>query len=73
MSASKRFKVTETVNAQFRFEAFNFTNTYVPNGPNTNPSSLTFGTSSVSSQNLNSPSGQSNIPRIVQMGVKVNF
>jgi hypothetical protein len=73
LSASKKFKVTETVNAQFRFEAFNFTNTYVPNGPNTNPTSTTFGTSSVSSQNPNYPSGQSNIPRVVQMGVKLNF
>jgi hypothetical protein len=73
MSASKKFKFTETLNAQFRFEAFNFTNTYVPNGPNTNPSSGTFGTSSLSSSNPNYPSGQSNIPRIVQMGVKLNF
>lgn len=73
MSASKRFKLTETVNAQFLFEAFNFTNTYVPNGPNTNPSSGTFGTSSLSSSNPNYPSGQSNIPRIVQMGAKLNF
>jgi hypothetical protein len=73
LSASKKFKFTESVNAQFRFEAFNFTNTYVPNGPNTNPSSGTFGTSSLSSSNINSPSGQSNIPRIVQMGVKLNF
>lgn len=73
LSASKRFKFTETMNAQFRFEAFNYTNTYIPNGPNTNPSSGTFGTTSVSSANLNAPSGQSNIPRIVQMGIKFNF
>jgi|GEM_PF-238723 len=73
LSASKKFKVTDTVNAQFRFEAFNFTNTYIPNGANTNPSSTNFGTSSVSSSNAAAPSGQSNIPRVVQMGVKVNF
>jgi hypothetical protein len=73
MTPSKKFKLTETMNAQFRFEAFNFTNTYVPNGPNTNPTSGTFGTSSVSSSNPTYPSGQSNIPRIVQMGVKLNF
>ncbi|HKO19535.1 MAG TPA: hypothetical protein VJU82_11680, partial [Acidobacteriaceae bacterium] len=73
LSASKKFKFTETVNAQFRFEAFNFTNTYVPNGPDTNPTSGTFGTSSVSSSNPLYPSGQSNIPRVVQMGIKVDF
>jgi hypothetical protein len=73
LSASKKFKFNETMNAQFRFEAFNFTNTYVPNGPNTNPTSTTFGTSSLSSSNPNYPSGQSNIPRVVQMGVKFNF
>lgn len=73
LSASKKFKFTESMNAQFRFEAFNFTNTYVPNGPNTNPTSTTFGTSSLSSSNPNYPSGQSNIPRVVQMGIKVNF
>ena len=73
LSASKKFKFSETLNAQFRFEAFNFTNTYIPNGPNTNPTSTTFGTSSVSSSNPTYPSGQSNIPRVVQMGVKLNF
>ena len=73
LSASKRFKLTESVDAQFRFETFNFTNTYVPNGPDTNPSNGTFGTSSTSSSNLAAPSGQSNIPRIVQLGAKINF
>lgn len=73
ISASKRFKFTDTMSARFRFEAFNFTNAYIPNGPNTNPSSETFGTVSVSSANLSAPSGQSNIPRIIQMGAKFTF
>jgi hypothetical protein len=73
LSASKRFKFTDTVNAQFRFEAFNFTNTYIPNAPDTNPSSNTFGTISTSSANLIAPSGQSNLPRTVQLGFKLNF
>ncbi|HEY4356163.1 MAG TPA: hypothetical protein VGN16_10480 [Acidobacteriaceae bacterium] len=72
-SISKRFKITDTMNAQFRFEAFNFTNTYVPNGPVNNPTSGNFGTTSASSSNLAYPNGQSNLPRIVQMGTKLNF
>lgn len=73
ISASKRFNFTDRVNAQFRFEAFNFTNTYVPNGPQNNPSNGLFGTISTSASNLNYVSGQSNIPRIVQMGFKLNY
>jgi hypothetical protein len=73
LSASKRFKFTESVNAQFRFEAFNFTNTYIPNSPDTNPGNGTFGTISTSSANLSAPNSQANIPRIVQLGFKLNF
>lgn len=70
VSASKRFNFTDSVNAQFRFEAFNATNTYIPNGPDTNPASSTFGTIS---GGTSAPNGQSNIPRIVQLGFKLNF
>lgn len=73
LSVSKRFKITDTMNAQFRFEAFNFTNTWIPNGPNMSPTSGNFGTTSASSSNLLFPNGQSNLPRIVQMGAKFNF
>ena len=73
LSASKRFNFSDRINAQFRFEAFNFTNTYVPNGPQNNPSNGLFGTISTSTSNLNYVSGQSNIPRIVQMGFKLNY
>ncbi len=70
LSASKRFKFTDTLNGQFRFEAFNFTNTYIPNAPDTNPTSGTFGTISGGTAVANS---QANIPRIVQLGMKLNF
>lgn len=72
-SISKRLKFTETVNGQFRFEAFNFTNTYIPGGPQLNPSSNQFGTLQLSTNNILYPNGQSNIPRVVQFGFKVNF
>ncbi len=64
LSLSKRFNLTERYNAQFRFEAFNVTNTAVRNGANTNPTSNQFGFVSVS---------QANIPRNVQLGLKLNF
>lgn len=70
LSVSKRFKFTETFNGQFRFETFNFTNTYIPNAADTNPASGTFGTTSGGTAVANS---QSNIPRIVQLGMKLNF
>ena len=69
-SISKRLNITESINAQFRFEAFNFTNTYVPNGPVTDPSNGSFGTVSGNTAVAN---GASNQPRIVQMGAKINF
>lgn len=64
LSLSKRFNITERYNAQFRFEAFNVTNTAIRNGPNTTPTSNQFGFINVS---------QSNIPRQVQLGFKFNF
>ncbi len=69
-SVSKRLNITEGINAQFRFEAFNFTNTYVPNGPVTDPSNGSFGTISGNTAVAN---GASNQPRVVQMGAKINF
>lgn len=73
LSASKRFKFTDTMNAQFRFEAFNFTNTYILNGPDMNPGNATFGTLSFASSKPLQPTGQSNLPRVVQLGFKFNF
>ena len=72
-SVSKRLKFTDTVNGQFRFEAFNYTNTYIPGGPQLNPSSNQFGTLQLSTSNVRYPNGQSNIPRTVQFGFKLNF
>lgn len=64
LSLSKRFNVTERYNGQFRFETFNVTNTAIRNNANTNPNSNQFGFVSIS---------QSNIPRQVQLGFKLNF
>jgi hypothetical protein len=64
ISFAKRFNLTDRMNAQFRFEAFNATNTAIRNGANTSPTSNQFGYVNVS---------QSNIPRQVQLGFKFNF
>jgi len=64
LSFSKRFNITERYNAQFRFETFNVTNTAVRGAANTNPTSNQFGFINIS---------QSNIPRQVQLGFKLNF
>jgi len=64
MSLVKRFQIIERVSADFRFEAFNVFNTVIQNQPNTDPTSTQFGFISL---------GQSNFPRQVQMGFKLNF
>lgn len=64
MSVSKRVFFTETVNFQARLEAFNVFNTPVRSGPVTDPGRTDFGTV---------PLGQSNIPRQIQIGLKLNF
>jgi hypothetical protein len=64
MSMVKRFHIVERVSADFRFEAFNVFNTVIQNQPNTDPTSTQFGFISL---------GQSNFPRQVQLGFKLNF
>ena len=64
MSINKKFYVTETVNAQFRFEMFNAFNTPIRSGPNNDPTSPNFGLI---------PNNQNNIPRQIQLGFKLNF
>ena len=64
MSIVKRFAIYERINADFRFEAFNVFNTPIRSAPNTDPTSTQFGLVSL---------GQSNYPRQVQLGFKVNF
>lgn len=64
MSLNKRFNFTETVNFQFRAEAFNIFNTPILGGPNTNPTDLNFGFVA---------SNQSNFPRNIQFGFKFNW
>jgi hypothetical protein len=64
MSLNKKVYFTESLNFQFRFEAFNVFNTPVRSGPVTDPTRADFGTV---------PLGQSNIPRQVQLGFKFNF
>ncbi|UWZ86821.1 carboxypeptidase regulatory-like domain-containing protein [Occallatibacter riparius] len=64
LSLIKSLNFTDRYNAQIRLEAFNVTNTWIPNGPNMNVTGSTFGTISNS---------QSNISRQVQLGFKFNF
>ena len=69
VSLNKMTMINERFRLQFRAEAFNITNTYVHNrqGFNTNPESSSFGTltrATVSSTN-------SNLPRNIQLGIKL--
>ncbi|HEU4983639.1 MAG TPA: carboxypeptidase regulatory-like domain-containing protein [Acidobacteriaceae bacterium] len=64
LSLIKALRFTERYSGQFRLEAFNLTNTWVPGGPNTNATSGAFGSISHS---------QSNIGRQVQMAFKFIF
>ncbi len=64
MSLNKRFNITEQINAQFRLEAFNVFNTPILGAPNTSATDLNFG---LVTRN------QSNFPRNVQLGFKLNF
>ena len=64
MSLNKRFNFSERFNAQFRLEAFNVFNTPIFGAPNNNTGSLNFG--------FVTPN-QSNFPRNVQLGFKLNF
>ncbi len=64
MAFDKKVLFTERYNFQFRFEAFNVFNTPIRNSPDLTPTNPTFGLISI---------GQSNIPRQVQLGFKLNF
>ncbi len=64
MSLNKSFRFTETMNAQFRAEAFNVFNTPILGAPNNTTSSLNFGLVT---------NNQTNNPRYIQLGFKFNF
>jgi hypothetical protein len=64
MSLNKSFRFTESINAQVRFETFNTFNTPIFGGPNTSTSNPLFGFV---------VRNQSNSPRNVQLGFKLNF
>jgi hypothetical protein len=64
MSLNKNFNFTERINFQFRLEAFNVFNTPILGAPNNSATSLNFGFVGNS---------QSNFPRDVQLGFKLNF
>src|SRR5258708_30792452 len=65
MSFNKRVYINERFSVQARLEAFNVLNTVVHNGPATDPTSpSTFGIVTLS---------ESNIPRQVQLGFRLNF
>ena len=64
MSLNKRVYFTERYNFQVRLETFNTFNSPLRGGPITDPTRSDFGFI---------PLGQSNIPRQVQLGFKLNF
>lgn len=63
LSVFKSFLITERINAQFRAESFNATNTVEFGNPNTTFTSPTFGVIT----------SQINSPRLIQLGVRVTF
>ena len=63
LSVFKNFSVTERINAQFRAEAFNATNTPYFGNPNTTFTSATFGVIT----------SQINSPRLLQLGLRATF
>jgi hypothetical protein len=65
LSIFKTFPVHESVNLQFRAEFFNLTNTPIFPGPDTNVNDAAFGQQTVFTQN--------NIPRNIQVALKLNF
>jgi Carboxypeptidase regulatory-like domain/TonB dependent receptor len=68
LSAFKTFGITEAVNLQFRAELINAMNTpQFFNGPVTNPASGNFGRIGQGA------TSQSNLPRFVQLALKLNF
>jgi Carboxypeptidase regulatory-like domain/TonB dependent receptor-like, beta-barrel len=68
LSAFKTFGITETIKLQFRAEFINAMNTpQFFNGPVTNPASGNFGKIG------DGATSQSNLPRFVQLALKLNF
>jgi hypothetical protein len=68
LSAHKRFDITERVSMQLRAEYINAFNTpQFFNGPETNPASANFGKIGGGVR------GQTNLPRFVQLALKINF
>jgi hypothetical protein len=68
LSAFKTFGITETIKLQFRAELINAMNTpQFFNGPVTNPASGNFGRIGQGA------TSQSNLPRFVQLALKLNF
>jgi hypothetical protein len=60
---SKIFKVKERANLEFRLDAFNMTNTFIPSNPNMSVTSSTFGRST----------DQANVGRTVQYTMRLQF
>jgi hypothetical protein len=64
LAFSKKTKISERYELQFRVESFNLTNTPIRPGPNTTFTSATFG---------QLPESQNNFPRLVQLALKLYY